>query len=450
MKKNFMAIASLLIAAMLLVVSCAPEANVEGKVEDGLVEAVIGLGRSAKDITIANKDNAVAHITYKYSLQPAWSSKDTGAPIYGAVSDNEAEMKPIDGSHNIDAVVSSVSLGKVTPGLWKIHVIGYNGDKKVLEGRASAYFNGTSTNATVFVAPVSDEGNVEVTITLKMQDLEDSTSATYDKIEYAFEKLAGGSSIVSPTSNWVMSATPASNNVNTYSATVTVKSGFNTVTFSLPEYEVKKEDGTTEVSKGGITKTFLAIPGVPVTIEGSVTPAEFVEGKADIKVLSIEGGNVTVAAASGSARVEDEDVTVKPAEGKNPAVIVTVKKLANGGTYTFTYSNSHSDNNDPTFSAAIAGATNLERKYQWYVGSKKMTNATTSSFEFKETAAGDYNVTCVETVSFKIDGQPYELQTSATMPNVIRVLEAPAQNGSTPEAGNGGSTPGAEDGGSAS
>ena len=44
MKKNFMAIASLLIAAMLLVVSCAPEANVEGKVEDGLVEAVIGLG----------------------------------------------------------------------------------------------------------------------------------------------------------------------------------------------------------------------------------------------------------------------------------------------------------------------------------------------------------------------------------------------------------------------
>ena len=34
MKKNFMAIASLLIAAMLLVVSCAPEANVEGKVED--------------------------------------------------------------------------------------------------------------------------------------------------------------------------------------------------------------------------------------------------------------------------------------------------------------------------------------------------------------------------------------------------------------------------------
>ena len=82
MKKNFMAIASLLIAAMLLVVSCAPEANVEGKVEDGLVEAVIGLGRSAKNITITD-EYANTRITYYYTMEAAWSSDDTGAPIYG-------------------------------------------------------------------------------------------------------------------------------------------------------------------------------------------------------------------------------------------------------------------------------------------------------------------------------------------------------------------------------
>ena len=84
MKKNFMAIASLLIAAMLLVVSCAPEANVEGKVEDGLVEAVIGLGRSAKDIDISNGDKN-ALIKYEYKMTAAWKSTDTKAPIYGEV-----------------------------------------------------------------------------------------------------------------------------------------------------------------------------------------------------------------------------------------------------------------------------------------------------------------------------------------------------------------------------
>ena len=56
MKKNFMAIASLLIAAMLLVVSCAPEANVEGKVEDGLVEASFGVAYG-KDVTVSVNEN---------------------------------------------------------------------------------------------------------------------------------------------------------------------------------------------------------------------------------------------------------------------------------------------------------------------------------------------------------------------------------------------------------
>ena len=66
MKKNFMAIASLLIAAMLLVVSCAPEA----KVEDGLVDASFGVAYG-KDVTVS-MNNAV-DIYYTY-----FSSPDTG------------------------------------------------------------------------------------------------------------------------------------------------------------------------------------------------------------------------------------------------------------------------------------------------------------------------------------------------------------------------------------
>ena len=51
MKKNFMAIASLLIAAMLLVVSCAPEAKVE---DDGLVNASFSVAYG-KDVVVYSK-----------------------------------------------------------------------------------------------------------------------------------------------------------------------------------------------------------------------------------------------------------------------------------------------------------------------------------------------------------------------------------------------------------
>lgn len=417
MKKNFMAIASLLIAAMLLVVSCAPEANVEGKVEDGLVEAVIGLGRSAKDIEINNNSNAT--IKYKYSLQPAWSSNDTKAPIYGAVSDIENEMGVIEGSYGITTDVPNVVLGKVTPGLWNIHVIGYNGEKKVLEGKASAYFNGSGTKATVFVAPVSTEETVSVTITLKMQHL---GSDDYNKIGYSFTNLNGSSVTSGDTPMTPSSEATSPENVKVYTKTVSVQSGFNTVTFSLPGYEVIKDDGTKEVSKGGITKTFLAIPGVDVTITGSVTPAEFVEGKADIKVLSINGGSVTVAAKDeNTAGVGDEEAIIKPADETGAGEVkVPVKTLANGVTYTFTYDGSSEDDNINT--TVGLNANQITRTYQWYVAGGKIDGATKSTYDFTETAAGLYNVTCVATVSFTKDGQLHQLQTSATMP-YVRVLE---------------------------
>lgn len=416
MKKNFMAIASLLIAAMLLVVSCAPEAKVEGKVEDGLVEAVIGLGRSAKDITINNGDTN-ATINYKYSLQPAWSSNDTKAPIYGAVSDIETEMKPIDGSHNIDAVVSNVSLGKVTPGLWKIHVIGYNNGQKVLEGRASAYFNGSDTGATVFVAPVSTAADVSVTITLYMQNL---GSDDYNKIGYSFTNLNGtnisGSSVTSGKNPMTPSSGVASpENVKVYTREVTVKSGFNTVTFSLPGYNG---------GKGGITKTFLAIPGVPVTITGSVTPAEFKDGKAEIVVLNMNSGSIAVENKSD----KDPSITTEIYnEGKDNEKTVTIYTLKSGVDYEFTYTPANDTN---AISLASQGGYNLTRAYEWYVGgvggdgqTGELENG--STYTFNESIPGDYNVTCVETITFTkdIEGEEvtHKLQASKTF-EVVRVL----------------------------
>lgn len=415
MKKNFMAIASLLIAAMLLVVSCAPEANVEGKVEDGLVEAVIGLGRSAKDITITNGD-ANAKIKYKYKMTAAWKSTDTGAPIYGEVSsfENIPTTKNSTG-YGITEGVENVSLGKVTPGLWNIEVNGYCNDKLVLQGKASAYFNGSGTKATVFVAPVSDGGNVKVKITLKMQDLEDleeSEEANYDRIGYAFTNLSGDPSIVEEgENNHVMLVASSDGGVNTYAeTTVYVKSGYNTVTFSLPGYS----------EKGGITKTFLAIPGVDVTITGSVTPAEFKDGTADIKVLSIEGGSIAI---------KNGQTTV----GQTSADGASIYALTKGTSYTFTYSNSASDSNNETFTSAINGADagTLDRTYTWYVGTTEITNngdvKSVYTHDFSDYDPGYYNITCIETVSFKIEGQDYKLRTSATLANV-RVLKATTQS----------------------
>ena len=71
MKKNFMAIASLLIAAMLLVVSCAPEANVEGKVEDnGLVNASLMATAAGKALTVSSPTGEA--LTYTIKLKAKW------------------------------------------------------------------------------------------------------------------------------------------------------------------------------------------------------------------------------------------------------------------------------------------------------------------------------------------------------------------------------------------
>ena len=77
MKKNFMAIASLLIAAMLLVVSCAPEAKVE---DDGLVNASFSVAYG-KDVVV--KTNPGVTIDYTYSLTPEWTTLENGVEPFG-------------------------------------------------------------------------------------------------------------------------------------------------------------------------------------------------------------------------------------------------------------------------------------------------------------------------------------------------------------------------------
>ena len=65
MKKNFMAIASLLIAAMLLVVSCSQESVVPEN--NGLVEAKLSVGYG-RGLSVSG-DTKTDNLTFKYSME---------------------------------------------------------------------------------------------------------------------------------------------------------------------------------------------------------------------------------------------------------------------------------------------------------------------------------------------------------------------------------------------
>ena len=204
-------------------------------------------------------------------------------------------------------------------------------------------------------------------------------------------------------------------NVKEYEATGTVRSGFNTVTFSIPGYN------------GGITKTFLAIPGVTVEITGSVTPAEFKDGKAEIVVLNMNSGSIAVEKKSD----KDPSITTETYNvGPNKQETVTIYNLKSGVDYLFTYN--AADNTDAITKTSQDGY-NLTRAYKWYVGGAKQTEALDdgTTFTFHESDPGDYNVTCVETITFtKGTGNnavTHKLLASTTF-EVVRVLSATTQS----------------------
>ena len=108
MKKNFLKVAAMLIAAMLMVVSCTQEI---APVNNELVEARLGLAYG-KDVTVNTADGAV--ITYTYALEPQWVQNQdfNGTQIYGTKAETA-----INGTYKVSETVSDVSLGDVTPGL---------------------------------------------------------------------------------------------------------------------------------------------------------------------------------------------------------------------------------------------------------------------------------------------------------------------------------------------
>lgn len=396
MKKNFLKVAALLIAAMLLVVSCSQEVAPKNEGNE-LVEVKIGIGRSSRDILITPNDGE-NKITYMYTLTPEWSMVDNGTPIYGAVT---TETAINNSTYGIDDAPGVTSLGLVTPGLWKVEVFGYmkqgNIDVLVLKGATTAYFAKGASTKTVFVAPVSsNSGSGTVSFELYMQDL--GTESKLNNIKYTIQTLDLGE-----TGKSEGRLTPAiTDNVGKYetAAGISVKAGFNTVTLSIVN-----DEGTVE--KGGITKTFLMLPGRTVTIKGSVYPSEFVTSPINISVIDLS--TAVLAIKNGDEVVEKTDVAVSSAES---ATTVEMYVLNNGTDYNFSFTE------DADVEGLPSDAGSLRRTYQWYVGSEAIpsaTNATATSNALGiKTTSGDYAITCVTTYEFTIDGQDYKIKASAT------------------------------------
>lgn len=387
MKKNFLMVAALLIAAMLMVVSCTQEVAPKN---DGLVEAKLGLAYG-KDVTVGTANNEV--ITYTYQLTPMWSGVDNSTEIYGNKVETAANNAA---KYSVSATVSNVDMGLVTPGLWKITVRGYTGyssitakGKLVLFGENNAYFVNGSSNATVIVSPTTSDGLGTVDISLEMQDLGKGDNLGKNEIKYTICNVTTGET----RSDSLDRSNSTTNDVYTYTALLEdVKAGYNTITFSTNE----------SAGEGGIVKTFLVIPGNIVTIRGSVTPSEFQNAKADIVTVSMSGATLSIT-----------DQT--PAESG-------MYSLNKGTNYTV---NVNTNDILTTLASNLPeGATAGPTEYKWYVNGGEIEGQTGTSYVFNQSDAGDYTVTCTFKYSFVKDQKTYTWIGDASL-GKIRVTVPP-------------------------
>ena len=373
MKKNFLMVASLLIAAMLLVVSCSQEVKAP---ESELVKTTIGIAYG-KDVTVDYGEKA-AQITYKYKLEPLWTDLTNGAPIYGATNE---EVNVYRETKAIGDPLDPFSSNYVTPGYWQITVKGYVNSVAVLTGTTKAYFNNSNNAATVYVTPTnSSKGNLSIKLVMEDLDKSDTEDNSDSKVYYV---LDGGTEQYLTKGNKV--GEEGKNYAHEYLGDLTganaITSGYHTITFGVKDYE------------GGVTKSFLIIPGNDVKIEGSIYPSKFKETQSSITVVSLGENKLTVAGREfKSSSVEPVVVTESSIEAtivafEAPISVPDATKLGyqlpvgNNVTYTWYVDGVQNGKNTNTNSAII-----------------KLPEKTTESGSVL--IPGDYTISCIASYTF--------------------------------------------------
>ena len=282
MKKNFLKVAALLIAAMLLVVSCSQEVKAPEAEDNGLVEARLSVG-FGRDLIVNGYTNAEA-LVYKYTMKQGWTNPTVGYD------------EPVIGNVDNKVFTDNSPIGYVTPGLWNITVDAYESDatnaKKIFTGKASVYFSSNNKSATVFLEPVNDTKN-SITFDFYMQDLGKTYGEDF-KVEYTISKNGSavenqkniaftGADQVVEVNKTGSDNTSVYDNQKNYKKTVeNLDSGYYTVTVAV---YVKVENEFK--LKGGITKGFLISNGANATISGHIEPSDYENVKIDAVFVNV-------------------------------------------------------------------------------------------------------------------------------------------------------------------
>ena len=335
MKKNLMAIASLLVAAMLLMVSCAQE--VKAPENNGLIEAKLSVGYG-RGLGVTG-DTKTDNIALTYTMSHQWTDSNTAETVVG---DKTQETYFTDGGN----------IGYVTPGLWTVNVFAYAKDESgkatgnaIFEGTANAYISSQNSSVTVYLAPTSSQTNT-LKFNITMQDLVGSDVAAENKgdgsfkIVYSVYDTTGSTAIKDKVE--LTEKTPSDtnndgkNDTTTYKGSTTLTSGFYRVNVAI--YSVTKNESNEDVETpvGGITKGFLLSGGKEATISGHIEPSDYENVSIDAVYVNVK----TSLGVEGAAKVDGKDYySVKYVNGSDAKVTVTMTyntQNANGLTKTVT------------------------------------------------------------------------------------------------------------------
>ena len=299
MKKNFLKVAALLIAAMLMVVSCTQEV---APVDNGLVE--VTLNTSAARSALVYSGLSINDVTYRYKLTAQWTPTGDQDAVVG---NTENKTGAVEGYVALTKGSTSATLGYVSQGLWEVEVIGSINGTDVLKGTTQVYFNKNNDKVTVYVKPTDTTNSAQIKLNVKVNDHD--AGSDY-KLYYTIEDING--SVVTGFEEEEMTRADVTlqdenkkdTGYRSWTATATgLTSGYYRVTVTMKN----TKEGVAEAEQivGGITKGVLLFSGdTTAELNGSVNSKDFVEGTLNVvyptvslSITSADSGTVGTAIA---------------------------------------------------------------------------------------------------------------------------------------------------------
>ena len=373
MKKNFLKIAALLIAAMLLVVSCAPEATVKN--ESNLVEVNLSTSVASKSLTFGDTLASTNDLTYRYYLTALWDKNSVNEEVVGETAGNGVEFSIRE---------NGVNLGYLSQGYWKITVKGFNSnDEVVLYGETNHYVTKGKGDVTVFLNTSGDDNSTSTLhFEINVNDLAEGNDG-YDLYYSITGKNYKGVDVGVEETKFSTKTALMNGQANKYVTKFTddvanLKPGYYRVTVTLKKNE-------TDVI-GGITRGFLLVNGdTEVKLSGSVSASDFVKSTLNVYTPEVKFSSV-------SAKVSGSEDNLLRKDGEIYKGKTSGASEENKVTVTYSVDSSFSINGQTSGVKSVSGPT-----YSWMVNGKEVGTAQTYETSY---APGHKDVTCIVTYNY--------------------------------------------------